>query len=66
LTRVLGWLALSAMIFAALTTAHEFTPEGRQAAVAELVKEGKLKRCPECGEAVQPSAKKCRFCGHPL
>jgi len=31
--------------------------------LAELAKSGKLKQCPECAEYIQPTAKKCRFCG---
>jgi predicted RNA-binding Zn-ribbon protein involved in translation (DUF1610 family) len=56
-------MAAAALLVA---TAAELTPNGRQEAVARLVREGKLKRCPRCGEAIQTRAKVCRFCGQAL
>lgn len=44
-----------------LSTDPQHMPRGH---VDQLIRDGKLKKCPDCAEAVQPEAKVCRFCGH--
>jgi hypothetical protein len=30
----------------------------------QFIRDGKLRRCPDCAETVQPAARVCKHCGH--
>ena len=59
---VLGFLFGPIGLLGAAMISRDSASQERRAIRAGL-QDGKLRRCPQCAEAIQAAATKCRFCG---